>query len=129
MQTTILSCMWHHSYFFVIDKDHEMGKAFTEFTSIKITKHRQYYQYSREQGQNLKLYSQIGNVVRKNKLKFNRDKCTLGKKTQTRESYIEEQLVHTNSFKKDRERDDLTIKAENESAPILLQEGIMSCVT
>lgn len=53
----------------------------------------------------------------------------MGKKTQTHELYIEEQLVHTNSSKKDRERDDLTIKAENESAPILLQEGIMSCIT
>lgn len=113
-------------FFFVIGKDCEIGKALTEPKNIKLTKHRQYYQYSREQAESLKLCSQIGNFVRKNKLKSKRGKCTLGKKTQTHELYIGEQFIRMDSSEKDKKRVYSTIKSENESAPTLLQKDIMS---
>lgn len=97
-----MSCRGTIHIFFVIGKDCEIGKALTEPKNIKLIKHRQYYQYSREQAESLKLCSQIGNFVRKNKLKSNRGKCTLGKKTQTHELYIGEQFIPMDSSEKDK---------------------------
>lgn len=58
-------------FFFVICKECKKGNCF--LNSGTLTNHRQYF---REHRQNLKCCSQIGNMLRKFKLKF--DKCTLG---------------------------------------------------